>query len=56
MPPRAVLMAGRVWVNSGEIAGNGIDDDGNGSSGRCGNWLWKCLRPPSATCLFKISM
>lgn len=21
---------GRVWVNEGEIAGNGIDDDGNG--------------------------
>jgi YD repeat-containing protein len=23
-------LAGNIWVNSGEIAGNGIDDDGNG--------------------------
>ena len=23
-------LAGNIWINSGEIAGNGIDDDGNG--------------------------
>ena len=27
---------GRVWVNEGEIAGNGIDDDGNGRRGEVG--------------------
>lgn len=25
----------RVWVNAGEIPGNGVDDDGNGRGLRC---------------------
>ena len=29
---------GRIWVNSGEIAGNGIDDDGNGSIDDINGW------------------
>lgn len=32
-PLLSVAPAGRVWVNQGEIAGNGIDDDGNGGPG-----------------------
>jgi subtilisin family serine protease len=28
-------LQGQLWVNPGEIPGNGIDDDGNGFCGRC---------------------
>ncbi len=30
--------SGRLWVNSGEIAGNGIDDDGNGFVDDINGW------------------
>ena len=31
-------LAGRIWVNSGEIAGNGIDDDANGYIDDVNGW------------------
>ncbi len=31
-------LAGNIWVNSGEIAGNGLDDDGNGYIDDINGW------------------
>ena len=31
-------LAGQIWVNPGEIAGNGIDDDGNGYIDDVSGW------------------
>ena len=31
-------LAGRMWTNPGEIAGNGVDDDGNGYVDDTGGW------------------
>lgn len=33
-------LAGRIWVNSSEISGNGIDDDGNGYIDDDKGWDW----------------
>ncbi|MBK8129356.1 MAG: S8 family serine peptidase [bacterium] len=33
-------LANKLWVNPGEIAGNGIDDDGNGKIDDVNGWDW----------------
>lgn len=33
-------LAGKLWVNPGEIPGNGIDDDGNGKIDDVNGWDW----------------
>ncbi|MBE0477420.1 MAG: S8 family serine peptidase, partial [Coriobacteriia bacterium] len=33
-------LAGNIWVNPGEIPGNGIDDDGNGKIDDVHGWDW----------------
>jgi thermitase len=33
-------LAGKLWVNPGEIPGNGIDDDGNGKVDDVNGWDW----------------
>ena len=41
-------LAGSLWTNPGEIAGNGIDDDGNGYVDDTRGWDFlgpRCLEP-----------
>jgi len=33
-------LAGKLWINPGEIPGNGIDDDGNGKVDDVNGWDW----------------
>lgn len=34
-------LTGHLWVNPGEIAGNGVDDDGNGYVDDCNGWNFR---------------
>ena len=37
-------LARSLWVNAGEVPGNGLDDDGNGvARGAAGSFAWQCF-------------